>query len=259
MVYLKTREEIELLRLSNLLVSKTEAMLVEYLKPGVTTLSLDKKAEEFIRDNGGTPGFLNYGGFPNSLCISVNDMVVHGIPSNYELKEGDLVSVDCGVYMNGFHGDSAYTFGIGEMSSDKLNLMRVTKESLYKGIENAVVGARIGDVSSAVQEHAEVNGYTVVRELVGHGVGKNLHEKPEVPNYGKRGRGIKIQEGLTIAIEPMINMGKRSIVQSPDGWTIFTKDSLPSAHYEHSIAIIDGKADILSDFSIIEEQINKYK
>ena len=259
MVYLKTREEIELLRLSNLLVSKTEAMLVEFLKPGVTTLLLDKKAEEFIRDNGGVPGFLNYGGFPNSLCISINDMVVHGIPSNYELKEGDLVSIDCGVYMNGYHGDSAYTFSIGETSQEKLDLMKVTKESLYKGIEKAVVGARIGDVSFAVQEHAEKHGYSVVRELVGHGVGKNLHEKPEVPNYGKRGRGIKIQEGLTIAIEPMINMGKRNIVQSQDGWTIFTKDGLPSAHYEHSIAIIDGKADILSDFSIIEEQINKYK
>jgi len=259
MVYLKTREEIELLRLSNLLVSKTEAMLVEFLKPGVTTLLLDKKAEEFIRDNGGVPGFLNYGGFPNSLCISINDMVVHGIPSNYELKEGDLVSIDCGVYMNGYHGDSAYTFSIGETSQDKLDLMKVTKESLYKGIEKAVVGNRIGDVSWAVQEHAEKHGYSVVRELVGHGVGRNLHEKPEVPNYGKRGRGVKIQEGLTIAIEPMINMGKRNIVQSPDGWTIFTKDGLTSAHYEHSIAIVDGKADILSDFAIIEEQINKYK
>jgi len=259
MVYLKTREEIELLRLSNLLVSKTEAMLVEFLKPGVTTLLLDKKAEEFIRDNGGVPGFLNYGGFPNSLCISVNDMVVHGIPSNYELKEGDLVSIDCGVYMNGYHGDSAYTFSIGETLQEKLDLMKVTKESLYKGIEKAVVGARIGDVSFAVQEHAEKYGYSVVRELVGHGVGKKLHEKPEVPNYGKRGRGIKIQEGLTIAIEPMINMGKRNIVQSQDGWTIFTKDGLPSAHYEHSIAIINGKADLLSDFSIIEEQIKKYK
>jgi len=259
MVYLKTREEIELLRLSNLLVSKTEAMLVEFLKPGVTTLLLDKKAEEFIRDNGGVPGFLNYGGFPNSLCISINDMVVHGIPSNYELKEGDLVSIDCGVYMNGYHGDSAYTFSIGEISQDKLDLMKVTKESLYKGIEKAVVGARIGDVSFAVQDYAERHGYSVVRELVGHGVGKNLHEKPEVPNYGKRGRGIKIQEGLAIAIEPMINMGKKNIVQSPDGWTIFTKDGLASAHYEHSIAIVNGKADILSDFSIIEEQINKYK
>lgn len=259
MVYLKTKEEIELLRKSNLLVSKTEAMLVEFLKPGVTTISLDKKAEEFIRDNGGIPGFLNYGGFPNSLCISVNDMVVHGIPSNYKLKEGDIVSIDCGVYMNGFHGDSAYTFIIGEISKEKENLLKVTKESLYKGIEQAVVGARIGDISFAVQNHAESNGYSVVRELVGHGVGKNLHEKPEVPNYGMKGRGVKIEEGLTIAIEPMINMGKRNIFQADDGWSIFTKDGLPSAHFEHSIAIVNGKANVLSDFTIIEEQIKKYK
>jgi methionyl aminopeptidase len=258
MIFLKTREEIELLRLSNLLVSKTEAMLVEYLKPGVKTIELDKKAEEFIRDNGGIPGFLDYHGYPNSLCISVNEQVVHGIPGNYELKEGDIVSIDCGVYMNGFHGDSAYTFAIGEISEEKQKLLKITKEALYKGIEQAVAGARIGDISYAVQKHAEENGFSVVRELVGHGVGRNLHEKPEVPNYGRRGRGPKIKEGLCIAIEPMINAGKKEIVQLDDGWTIITKDKKPSAHFEHSIAIIDGKADILSDFNIIEEQIKKY-
>jgi len=258
MIFLKTREEIELLRQSNLLVSKTEAMLVEFLKPGVKTITLDKKAEEFIRDNGGVPGFLGYSGFPNSLCISVNEQVVHGIPGDYELQEGDIVSIDCGVYMNGFHGDSAYTFAIGEISEEKAKLLKITKESLYKGIEQAVAGARIGDISYAVQKHAESNGFSVVRELVGHGVGRNLHEDPQVPNYGRRGRGPKIKEGLCIAIEPMINAGKKDVVQMEDGWTILTKDGKPSAHFEHSIAIIDGRAEILSDFGIIEEQIKKY-
>ncbi len=258
MIFLKTREEIELLRKSNLLVSQTEAMLVEYIKPGVKTIVLDQKAEEFIRDNGGVPGFLDYHGYPNTLCISVNEQVVHGIPGDYEINEGDIVSIDCGVYMNGFHGDSAFTFAVGEISEEKKKLLKVTKESLYKGIEQAVVGARIGDISYAVQQHAEKNGFSVVRELVGHGVGRNLHEDPQVPNYGRRGRGPKIKEGLCIAIEPMINAGVKDVVQMEDGWTILTRDGKPSAHFEHSIAIIDGKAEILSDFSIIEEQIKKY-
>ena len=258
MIYLKTREEIELLRQSNLMVSKTHAAIVEFIKPGVNTLKLDQIAEEFIRDNGGVPGFLDYHGYPNSLCISINDQVVHGIPSDYILQDGDIVSVDCGVYMNGYHGDSAYTYGIGKITENDKKLLRVTKESLYKGIEQSVVGNRIGDIGFAVQNHAETNGFSVVRELVGHGVGKNLHEKPEVPNYGRRGRGPKIKEGLTIAIEPMVNMGKKEIVQAEDGWTISTRDGFSSAHFEHSLAIVNGKADILSDFSIIEKEIEKY-
>lgn len=256
MIFFKTEEEIELLRLSNLLVSATHAELVSMILPGTKTIDLDKRAEEFIRDNGGVPGFLNYHGFPNTLCISVNDAVVHGIPNDYVLQEGDIISVDCGVYMNGFHGDSAFTFAVGEISELKQRLLKVTKESLYKGIEAAVIGNRTGDIGYAVQKHAEDAGFSVVRELVGHGVGKSLHEKPEVPNYGKKGRGVKLQEGMTIAIEPMINAGQKFIIQEKDGWTIRTQDGLPSAHFEHSIAIRKGKAELLSDFSIIEKKLN---
>jgi methionyl aminopeptidase len=256
-LYYKTKEEIELIRESSLLVGKTLAEVAKVIKPGVTTLSLDKVAYEFIKDHKAIPAFLNYSGFPNSLCISVNAHVVHGIPGKYELKDGDIVSVDCGVLKNNFFGDSAYTFAVGEVKAEILSLLKVTKESLYKGIEMAVVGKRIGDVGEAVQTHAEKNGYTVVRELVGHGIGQNLHESPEVPNYGKKGTGLKLQEGLVIAIEPMINMGKKAIIQENDGWTIRTVDNLPSAHFEHTVAVGKTKADILSSFEFIEEVLKE--
>jgi len=256
-LYYKTKEEIELIRESSLLVGKTLAEVAKVIKPGVTTLSLDKVAFEFINDHKAIPAFLNYNGFPNSLCISVNSQVVHGIPGKYELKDGDIVSVDCGVIKNKFFGDSAYTFAIGDVKPEILNLLKVTKESLYKAIEVAVVGKRIGDIGDAVQVHAETNGFSVVRELVGHGVGQSLHEAPEVPNYGKKGTGLKLQEGLVIAIEPMINMGKKAIRQHNDGWTITTADNMPSAHFEHTIAIGKNKADILSSFEFVEEVLNK--
>ena len=256
MVYYKSDEEIELLRLSNILVSKTHAEIAKIIEPGIETIKLDKIAEEFIRDNGGVPGFLNYNGFPNALCISVNEQVVHGIPSSYIVKNGDIVSIDCGVYMNGYHGDSAFTFAIGEVDEKVLRLLTVTKQCLFSGIKQAVAGNRVGDIGYAVQQNAESNGFSVVREMVGHGVGKNLHEKPEVPNYGRRGRGLKMKPGLVIAIEPMINLGKKEIVQSKDGWTIKAKDSFPSAHFEHSIAIRKNGPDILSDFKYIEEVLN---
>ncbi|MGZ4047759.1 MAG: type I methionyl aminopeptidase [Bacteroidia bacterium] len=258
-LYYKTKEEIELIRESSLLVGKTLAEIAKVIKPGVSTLSLDKIAYEFINDNKAMPAFLNYNGFPNSLCISVNSQVVHGIPGKYEVKDGDIVSVDCGVVKNKFFGDSAYTFAIGEVKSEVLNLLKVTKESLYKAIDVAIVGKRLGDVGEAVQSHAEAAGYSVVRELVGHGIGQNLHESPEVPNYGKRGTGLKLQEGLVIAIEPMINLGKKAIKQENDGWTIRTSDNLPSAHFEHTIAIGKDKADILSSFEYIEEVLKSRK
>jgi methionyl aminopeptidase len=257
MVTFKTDDEVELLRQSNLLVSATHAAITSLMKPGITTREIDKKAEEFIRDNGGTPGFKGYQGFPNALCISVNDQVVHGIPSSYVLKEGDVVSVDCGVYKNGFHGDSAYTFAIGEIAPKVKELLRVTKESLFLGIEKAIVGNRLGDIGNAVQSHAENNGFSVVKEMVGHGIGRNLHEAPEVPNYGRRGSGMKLKNGLVLAIEPMINAGKRFIVQNDDGWTIRTSDSSVSAHFEHSVVVRPGKADILSDFTLIEKELFK--
>ncbi|HPX75333.1 MAG TPA: type I methionyl aminopeptidase [Bacteroidales bacterium] len=259
MIYRKSEEEIELMRKSNLLVSRTLAMLANEIREGVSTLFLDKLAEEFIRANGGVPGFLNYNGFPNSLCISVNDVVVHGIPSGYMLKHGDIVSVDCGVVMNGFNGDSCYTFEVGEVSPEVKALLVCTKECLYKGIEQAVSGNSIGDIGYAIQKHAESNGYSVVRELVGHGIGKKLHEDPEVPNYGKPGRGVKLVDRMTIAIEPMINLGKQHIYQEYDGWTIRTKDGKPSAHFEHTVVVRDGKADILSDFGMIEEVLKSKK
>ena len=258
-LYYKTKEEIELIRESSLLVAKTLAEVAKVIKPGVTTQSLDIVAYEFINDNKAIPAFLNYSGFPNSLCISVNSQVVHGIPNNYELRDGDIVSVDCGVVKNRFFGDSAYTFAIGEVKPEVLRLLEATKESLYKGIEMAIVGKRLGDISEAVQTYAETNGYSVVRELVGHGIGLNLHEAPEVPNYGKKGTGLKLQEGLVIAIEPMINMGKKAIIQENDGWTIRTADNLPSAHFEHTIAIGKNKAEILSSFEYIEEALKVRK
>lgn len=253
MLYYKTQEEIELIRESSLLVAKTLAEVALIIKPGVKTIALDKLAETFIRDHQALPAFLNYDGFPNSLCISVNSQVVHGIPGNYELKEGDVVSVDCGVLKNKFYGDSAYTFPVGEISDEDAKLLQVTKESLYKGIEFAVAGRRLGDISEAVQTHAENNGFSVVRELVGHGIGRNLHEKPEVPNYGRKGSGLLLKESLVIAIEPMINAGKKSVIHDSDGWTIRTSDNKTSAHFEHTLAIGTEKADILSSFKFIEE------
>lgn len=255
----RSEEEIELIRQSSLLVGKTLAAVAAMLKPGITTAEIDLLSDKFIRDHGGVPAFKNYNGFPASVCVSVNSQVVHGIPGSYELKEGDVVSVDCGVLMNEFFGDSAYTFIIGEADEKIKNLLRVTKESLYKGIEFAVAGKRVGDISNAVQYHAESNGYTVVRELVGHGVGRKLHEKPEVPNYGKAGSGKVLQEGMTIAIEPMINMGKRNVIQERDGWTVRTQDGMPSAHFEHTVAVRKEKAEILSTFDFIEEALQKNK
>lgn len=253
MLVYKSEEEIEIVRRNNLLVSRTLAEVAKLIKPGVTTLELDKRAEEFIRDNGAVPGFLGYGGFPNSLCTSVNDQVVHGIPSDYVLKDGDIVSVDCGTYMEGYYGDTAYTFPVGEVSEEVMNLLRITKESLFKGIAVAFEGNRIGDIGNAVQMHAENAGYSVVREMVGHGLGKDMHEAPEVPNYGKRGKGILLKKGLVLCVEPMINMGSKHIKQDNDGWTIRTVDGKPSAHYELAIVIDKGKAEILSTFDYIEE------
>ncbi len=258
-LFYKTKEEIELIRESSLLVAKTLAEVAKVIKPGITTLALDKVAYEFISDNNAVPAFLNYNGFPNSLCISVNSQVVHGIPGKYELKDGDIVSVDCGVVKNKFFGDSAYTFAIGEVKPEILKLLKITKESLYKGVEWTVAGKRLGDVGDAIQQHAESNGFSVVRELVGHGIGRKLHEAPEVPNYGKKGSGLKLEEGLVIAIEPMINLGKKAVTQESDGWTIRTADNLPSAHFEHTVAVGKDKADILSSFEYIEEALVKNK
>jgi methionyl aminopeptidase len=254
MIFLKTDEEIELLRISNLMVGKALAEVAKEVKEGVTTLQLDKIAEEYIRDNGGIPAFLNYNGFPNTLCTSVNDQVVHGIPSGkIVLKDGDVISVDCGVLKDGFYGDSAYTFCVGEVKPEIVQLLKTTKEALYKGIETAVDGKRLGDVGNAIQTYCESRGYSVVREMVGHGVGRNLHEAPEVPNYGKKGSGKMLKTGMVIAIEPMINLGKREIVVEKDGWTIRTYDKKCSAHFEHTVAIRNGKADILSSFDFLEE------
>jgi methionyl aminopeptidase len=257
MIYIKTAEEIELLRASNLLVSRALAEVAGRIRPGVTTLELDRVAEEFIRDNHAEPGFMGYKGYPKTLCTSVNQQVVHGIPSTYQLKEGDIVSVDCGVLFQGYYGDSAYTFAVGEVSERLKTLLKTTRESLYKGIEQARDGKRIGDISSAIQEFCERERFSVVREMVGHGIGKGLHESPEVPNYGKRGHGIKLQPGMVVCIEPMINLGRKEITQDPDGWTIHTADKLPSAHYEHCVAIGKAGADILSTFKYIEE-VYKY-
>ncbi len=254
-VQYKTRDEIELMRESAQLVSKTLGLIAKEVKPGVTALQLDKLAEEFIRDNKAIPGFLGLYDFPNTLCTSVNEQVVHGIPTNKPLLEGDIISVDCGVVKNGFYGDHAYTFAVGEVSEEVKKLLKVTKESLYLGIAEMVKGKRMGDLSFAIQNHAEKNGYGVVRELVGHGLGRKMHEAPNVPNYGKRGRGPIFKDGLVLAVEPMINMGTRRITQLNDGWTIITSDKKPSAHFEHDIAIVDGKPDILSTFSYVEEAL----
>jgi len=256
MINYKTEEEIDLVRESSLLVAKTHAEIASFLKPGITSLELDKIAEEFIRDNGGIPAFKGYNGFPCTLCMSPNEQVVHGIPNKKALIENSILSVDCGVLMNNYYGDSAYTYEVGEVDLEVKNLLKITKESLYKGIDMAVVGNRIGDIGFAIQNHAELNGYGVVRELVGHGLGKSLHESPEVPNYGRRGSGQKLKKGLVIAIEPMINMGTRKILQHNDGWTITTLDKKPSAHFEHTIVVREGKAEILSSFKEIEKIIN---
>lgn len=255
MIYIKTQEEVELLRENNLLVSATLAEVGKHIRPGITTLELDRIAEEFIRSHGAVPGFLGYGGFPNTLCMSVNEEIVHGIPSSYALREGDIVSVDCGTVLKGFYGDSAYTFAVGEISPEVRQLLDVTKEALYKGVAQAVAGNRIGDISSAVQKHAEHYGYGVVRELVGHGLGRKMHESPEVPNYGLRGTGPLLKEGMVICIEPMINMGSKNVVFERDGWTVRTRDLKPAAHFEFAVAIRNGEADVLTDFDIIEKAI----
>ena len=258
MIYLKTDEEIELLRENCLLVSKTLAEVGRHIKPGVTTKELDKVAEEFIRSNGAIPPQIGYEGYPAATCISVNEQVVHGIPTDKTvIKEGDIVSVDLCTFMKGFVGDSAYTFAVGAISDEARKLLEVTKEALYKGTAQARAGNRVGDISAAVQEYAEKFGYGVVRELEGHGLGRKMHEDPGVPNYGARGRGPLLREGMVICIEPMINMGTRAVVFEPDGWTVRTRDRKPAAHYEFAVAVRKGGADVLTDFSIIEEAINK--
>ncbi|MGG9971500.1 type I methionyl aminopeptidase [Ferruginibacter sp. SUN002] len=255
MIHYKTKDEIELMRQSSLLVSKTLAEVAKIIKPGITTLEIDSFAEQFILDNGAKPSFKGYGkpAFPFACCISVNDAVVHGFPTNDALREGDIVSVDVGVFKNGFHGDSAYTFALAGVTDDVKKLLAVTKASLYKGIEKAVHGNRIGDISFAIQHYTEKeHGYGVVRDLVGHGLGEHLHEDPQVPNYGKKGTGAKLLEGLVIAIEPMINMGTKNVYHDKDGWTIRTEDGKPAAHFEHNVAVRKGKADVLSSFAEIE-------
>lgn len=255
MVKLKNREEIELIRESALIVSKTLGLIAQEIKPGITPLYLDKIAEEYIRDQGAEPGFLGMYDFPNTLCMSLNEAVVHGIPTDKPLEEGDIISVDCGSYKNGFYGDHAYTFEVGEVDPETKKLLEVTKESLYVGIEQIRKGKRIGDIGHAIQSYCEERGYGVVRELVGHGLGRKLHEAPEVPNYGKPGKGKAIKDGMVLAVEPMINMGTHMINQLDDGWTIVTSDKKPSAHFEHDIAVIDGKPEILSTFKYVEEAL----
>jgi methionyl aminopeptidase len=252
-IHIKSEEEIELMRESALLVGRTLAAVAESIRPGMTTLALDAIAETFIRDHGGVPGFKGYGDFPNTLCASKNEAVVHGIPDSIELQEGDILSLDCGVLMNGYYGDSAYTFAIGEVSAEVEKLLRVTRECLNLAIEQCVVGKRIGDIGYACQAHAEANGFGVVRELVGHGLGKELHEAPEVPNYGRRGNGPRLSEGMVLAVEPMINLGRKEVVQAEDGWTIVTSDGKPSAHFEHDVVVRRGLPEVLSSFAPIEE------
>lgn len=256
MIYLKTEDEIQLIKQSSLLVGKTLAEVAKHIKPGITTFELDEIAESFIRDHGAIPGFKGYRGFPATLCISINEHVVHGIPNSRRLRDGDIVSIDCGVILKGYYGDSAFTFPVGNVRPEVLALMKATRESLYKGIEQAVVGKRTGDIGNAIQQHVSPMGYGIVRELIGHGVGKFLHESPDVPNYGKKGQGVLLTEGMVIAIEPMINLGKRHIVQESDGWTIRTLDGKPSAHYEHTVAVRKEKAEILSSFDEIDKVLN---
>lgn len=255
MIQIKSREEIELMRESALIVSKTLGEIAKSIKPGISTLELDKIAEEFIRDHGAVPGFLGLYDFPNTLCMSPNEQVVHGIPNNQPLKEGDIISVDCGALKNGFYGDHAYTFAVGEIDPETKKLLEVTKESLYVGIRQFKAGNRVGDVGHAIQKFTEGHGYGVVRELVGHGLGREMHEDPEMPNYGRRGRGKKFMEGMVVAIEPMINLGTHKIKQFSDGWTIKTADGKPSAHFEHDVAILNGKPELLSTFKYINEAL----
>lgn len=256
MIHYKTSEEVQIIKQGALILGKAHGEVAKYIKEGVKTSFLDKVAEEYIRDNHGVPSFKGYNGFPASLCISVNEVVVHGIPSNYVLKDGDIISVDCGVFHQGFHSDSAYTYPVGEVSPTVLALLKATKESLYLGIEKAVFGNRIGDIGHAIQRFLEAKGYTVIRELVGHGIGKSLHEAPEVPNYGKRGSGTSLKSGMVVAIEPMVNLGTRNIVQERDGWTIRTADRKASAHYEHTVAIFEDRTEVLTTHKYIEENFN---
>ena len=253
MIKIKTREEIELMRESALIVSKTLGILAAEVKPGVTTLQLDKLAEEFIRDQGAEPGFLGLYDFPNTLCMSPNSQVVHGIPNNKPLENGDIISIDCGAFKNGFYGDHAYTFEVGEVTEELKKLLEVTKQSLYEGIREFKAGNRVGDVGFAIQNYCEAHGYGVVRELVGHGLGRKMHEDPEMPNYGKRGRGKQFKEGMVVAIEPMINLGTHKTKHLSDGWTILTADGKPSVHFEHDVAIVNGKPELLSTFKYVNE------
>ncbi len=257
MIFYKTQEEIERIRESCLLVCKALTEVAKVIKPGISAATIDALAEQVIRDHAGVPAFKGYRGFPSTLCVSVNEGVVHGIATEeLVFKDGDIVSVDCGVLMNDFHGDSAYTFPLGDVSEEVMELCRVTNTSLYKGIRNAVVGNRLGDIGFSIQNYVErLHSYSIVRELVGHGIGRDLHEAPEVPNYGKRGRGPKLKEGLVIAIEPMVNLGRKDVRTAKDGWTVIAKDLKPSAHYEHTVAVKDGEADILSDHSGVEAAI----
>ena len=256
MIHLKSQEEIELIKVSGDLLGRAHAEVAKNVKEGVTTLFLDKIAEEYIRDHQGVPSFKGYSGFPGTLCVSPNEQVVHGMPNDSELKNGDIISIDCGVFLNGFHSDSAYTYGIGKVADDVKDLLDSTLKSLYQGIDSAQSGNRTGDIGYSIQNYVEKKGYSVVRELVGHGVGRNLHEAPEVPNYGKRGRGAKLKPGMVIAIEPMVNLGKRQIVQESDGWTIRTGDKKASAHFEHTIAITQNGPEVLTTFKYIEEVLN---
>ena len=257
MVYLKTDQEINLIRESSLLVSRTHAELAKVIKPGINTLQLDKIAEEFIRDNGGVPGFKGYNGFPNTLCISKDNEVVHGIPLDMEVEEGAILSIDCGVLMNGFYGDSAFTYPVGDVSNEKVQLLDVTREALDRAVLSATCGNTIGDIGYTIQRFAEDSGYSVVKELVGHGIGQQLHESPEVPNYGKKGKGTVLEEGMVLAIEPMNNIGAAGVLQKKDGWTIVTKDGSPSAHFEYTVAIKKDVTEILSPFTLIENVLKK--
>ncbi|KAA9338647.1 type I methionyl aminopeptidase [Hymenobacter busanensis] len=257
MILYKTEEEIELIRASAQVLAQAHGEVAGMIREGITTRELDKRAEEFIRDHGAQPSFKGYNGFPSSLCISPNEVVVHGFPGDFVLKSGDVISVDCGVKLNGYHSDSAYTYPVGDVKPEVKALLEATKESLYVGIEQAIAGNRMGDLSFAIQDYVEKRGYSVVRELVGHGLGKSLHEKPDVPNYGKRGSGLKLQSGLVLAIEPMVNLGVKSVVQEKDGWTIRTKDRQPSAHFEHTVVIRQNKAEILTSFAYIEKALQQ--
>jgi methionyl aminopeptidase len=255
MILYKTEEEIDMMRASAKVLAQAHGEVAGLIREGITTRELDKRAEEFIRDHGGQPSFKGYNDFPYSLCISPNSVVVHGFPGDHTLKSGDIISVDCGVLLNGYHADSAYTYPVGEVAPEVLQLLEETKNALYLGIEQAVAGNRMGDLSFAIQSHVEKHGYGVVRELVGHGIGKNLHERPEVPNYGKRGSGLKLQTGLVLAIEPMVNLGTKNVVQEKDGWTIRTKDLKPSAHFEHTVVVRKDKAEVLTSFEYIEKAL----